>query len=66
MKSFGYLNEKEAAEYLGMAPKTLGRWRWAEKGPSFTKLGGSVRYSIADLESFAAAGAVRMEGPSDA
>jgi hypothetical protein len=58
MKTFVYLNEKQAAEYLGMAAKTLARWRGSRRGPTFTKLGGSVRYKIPDLEKFAAAGVV--------
>ncbi len=47
------INEKAAAELLGLSPKTLQRWRWLKKGPRICKLGGAVRYSIRDLEEFA-------------
>ena len=51
-----FYNETEAAHFLGLAPKTLSRWRWAKKGPLVTKFHGAVRYSIADLNAFADAG----------
>ena len=53
-----YYNEKDAAKFLGLASTTLSRWRWARKGPVFTKLSGAVRYSLTDLEAFADAGRV--------
>lgn len=46
------LREVDAAIYLGLAPKTLARWRWAGKGPTFHKLGSAVRYSIEELDIF--------------
>lgn len=46
------IREAEAADYLGLSPKTLARWRWAGKGPLFHKFGSAVRYSISELESF--------------
>lgn len=46
------LREIDAAAYLGLAPKTLARWRWAGKGPVFYKLGSSVRYSVEELDLF--------------
>lgn len=48
------LREIDAATYLGLAPKTLARWRWAGKGPTFRKLGAAVRYATADLDAFIA------------
>ncbi|MEM1132750.1 MAG: helix-turn-helix domain-containing protein [Pseudomonadota bacterium] len=50
--------EAEAAEYLGLSPKTLARWRWAGKGPVFHKLGSAVRYSVEELESFVSSAVV--------
>lgn len=46
------LCESEAADYLGLAPKTLSRWRWAGKGPTYRKLGAAVRYARSDLDAF--------------
>jgi predicted site-specific integrase-resolvase len=46
------LNEKEAAEILGISVKTARRWRWAGKGPIFRRIGACVRYHPADLEAF--------------
>lgn len=46
------LREIDAAAYLGLAPKTLARWRWAGKGPTFHKLGTAVRYSMGELDAF--------------
>lgn len=45
-----FLTTAQAAELLGIAPKTLERWRWAGRGPAFRKLGGAVRYDTRDLE----------------
>jgi predicted DNA-binding transcriptional regulator AlpA len=50
------VNEIEAALRLGLCPTTLRRWRWAGTGPSFIKLGGAVRYDVAEIERFIEAG----------
>ena len=52
------IREADAAAYLGLAPKTLARWRWAGKGPTFHKLGSAVRYSVNELDTFISGGAV--------
>jgi hypothetical protein len=45
-----FLNERELAEYSGIAVRTLQRWRlYPDQGPPYKKLGGAVRY---DIESF--------------
>ena len=57
------LKERDAAALLGLAPKTLARWRWrGDRGPAWIKLGsaGAVRYSVAELETFIAAGEVQQ------
>ncbi len=46
------LTETEAAALLGLKVATLRRWRWAGRGPRFLKIGGAVRYDLADLEAF--------------
>lgn len=48
-----YLTTAQAAERLGLQPRTLERWRWTGVGPRFRKLGGAVRYAQADLDEFA-------------
>lgn len=52
------LREIDAAAYLGLAPKTLARWRWAGKGPAFHKLGSAVRYSVEELDFYISGAAV--------
>jgi hypothetical protein len=46
------LDQKSAAEFLGVSPKWLERDRW--KGPrlSYVKVGRAVRYRAADLVDF--------------
>jgi len=46
------LSNSEAAEFLGMSPDTLPRWRWARVGPAYLKVGRSIKYRLADLEAF--------------
>ena len=58
MNNSPYVTELEAATFLALSPKTLSRWRWAGKGPSYKKLGSSVRYAPEDLEAFANRGRV--------
>lgn len=43
------MNEKQAAAYLGLAVRTLQKFRVYGGGPTFRKLGRSVRYLPADL-----------------
>ena len=45
-----YLNTREAAEYLGLSPRTLDRYRVSGDGPVFLKLGGRVGYLREDLD----------------
>ncbi len=49
----GLITEKEAADFLVVAVKTLRNWRNLCKGPSYKKIGRMVRYSTADLAAFA-------------
>lgn len=52
------LTEDIAAKMLGLQPKTLCRWRWEGRGPTYCKIGGAVRYRQRDLETFIAEGLV--------
>lgn len=47
------LTTADAADFLKLSPRTLDRWRWAHRGPQFRKVGGAVRYTLADLKVFA-------------
>jgi len=58
MPTSRFLREAEAAEYLGLSPKTLNGWRVAGTGPIFRRFGTSVRYAVEDLETFAASAEV--------
>ena len=60
MNSTSFLTETAAAEYLGLSPATLARWRSrGDYGPAFRKFGGAVRYAMADLETYAYGAEVR-------
>lgn len=48
------LTEDDAAAYLLTSSKTLANWRWRGVGPSFVKLGGSVRYRQEALDEYIA------------
>jgi len=45
-----FLNQNELASRWGMSPRTLENWRSTGKGPKYVKLGGQVRYKIAEIE----------------
>ena len=48
------LNEKQAAELLGVSPGTLSVWRATKRYPAlrYIKVGASVRYSPEAIEEF--------------
>lgn len=49
------LTEDQAADRLGVSPRTLAGWRSRGGGPMFIRLGGkSIRYRIDDLNEFVA------------
>lgn len=48
-----FINERETAEYLGLAVQTLRNWRHKRKGPKYIKIEGSaIRYDINDLNAY--------------
>lgn len=49
----------QAANYLHLAPVTLERFRLNGNGPSFCKLGRSVRYRKVDVDEWLASRVVR-------
>ena len=50
-----YLSTREAADWLGLSPRTLDRYRVSGEGPVFHRFGGRVRYLLTDLEDWAQA-----------
>jgi hypothetical protein len=46
------LDEKKAALFLQVSPKTLQSWRFKGSGPIFRKIGSLVRYLERDLISY--------------
>jgi hypothetical protein len=53
--SHAFVPDTIAATLIGSTPATLRRWRYEGRGPRYTKIGSTVRYKVADLESFVAA-----------
>lgn len=47
-----FMTSSLAADYLGIAAGTLRKWRMRHYGPRFQKVGGEVRYYLADLDSW--------------
>ncbi len=53
-----FLNTRQAAQYLGLSPRTLENWRQAKQkerrpnisGPEFFKIGGQARYTRQALD----------------
>lgn len=55
------VDEKQAAEALGVRVRTLQQWRWLRKGPAYLKIGRAVRYQTEDLYSFLSARRIEPE-----
>lgn len=49
LRQYRALSTTEAAEILGLAPRTLENWRGQGQGPNWLKVGRSVGYRLADL-----------------
>ncbi len=47
------LTENDAADVLGVSPRTLANWRSRGGGPHFVRLNGkAIRYRASDLDDF--------------
>lgn len=46
------LTNKEAAERLGVLPRTLEQWRYLAKGPACVRFGRTVRYRPQDIDQY--------------
>lgn len=48
---------KEAARFVSLSPRTMEKHRCYGTGPAYSKLGGRIVYSLADLQTWVALGA---------
>ena len=53
-KESPFLATKQAAQYVGLSPRTLEKMRTEGGGPSYRKHGRYVRYHLADLDAWSA------------
>jgi len=57
-----FLTETEAAEYLGISKKTLQRWRFGRRGPSYVRVAGKlIRYHQAILDTWMDQQTIKLE-----
>lgn len=56
-----YMTTYEAADFLGFTAGTLRVWRSQGKGPSYYKVGSTVRYEMDDLEAWKNANVKHVE-----
>ena len=47
-----FISHDELAQRWQISEATLERWRSQRKGPHFLRLGGQVRYRLADVEAY--------------
>ena len=50
--SVQHLNQVELARRWQLSPRTLERWRWLKKGPSYLRAGGRILYRLEDVEAY--------------
>lgn len=56
-----FVNDVEAAKILSCSPQTLRNYRHLGKGPVYSKRGAMVRYRVADLLAYMAAGRIEPD-----
>jgi predicted DNA-binding transcriptional regulator AlpA len=49
-----YWTDRQVANVFQISGATLRRWRTQRKGPKYCRLGGSIRYRVADVREWAA------------
>ncbi len=57
------LNQIDLSRRWRISHRTLERWRWLKQGPAYLRVGGAIRYRLADVEAFEAA-QLRQAKPS--
>lgn len=60
------MDPKTAAAFMGLSAWTLAEWRCAGTGPRFAKLGGRVRYPLAEVSAWIAARTAASTSEHDA
>jgi predicted DNA-binding transcriptional regulator AlpA len=55
------LTPEEVSERLMIKVGTLGRWRYARRGPKFRKIGRMIRYLASDVEQWIRSRGVETE-----
>lgn len=55
------LSQPELAALLGVAERTLEKWRYQRTGPAFVRLGARVGYRRSDVERWLSSQTVRTE-----
>jgi excisionase family DNA binding protein len=61
MEFQGFVVEKEAAKFLGVAVQSMRNWLHQGRGPAYIKRGRMVRYALQDLMDYMAAGRIDPE-----
>jgi len=56
-----YGSERDVAQLTGIAARTLQKWRLFGKGPRFYRVGGMIKYDLAEVDSWVQAKAVNGE-----
>jgi excisionase family DNA binding protein len=46
------MSPEEVAEFTGLSPETLAQWRSQKRGIPYLKIGRSVRYDLADVQTY--------------
>lgn len=54
---------QRVAQYLGVHPITLARWRTQNRGPDWVQVEGQFRYRLSDLNAYLAANTRNAGGP---
>lgn len=45
-----FFGTRSAANYLGLSPRTLEKYRWTGDGPTYVKCGSRCLYKVVDLD----------------
>jgi len=61
MEMIKMLNDRQAAQFFNVGLQTLRNWRSQRRGPSYHRLGRSIRYNQADLEAYLESRKIRVE-----